>query len=89
VNQAVMRMAINLAIRRLNVLFDHTAPTPRPAPPPPPPTGGPISSDGTRVARTQEMPIVPARGGDYPAERSTDKSHVRRMYRGRPVGDPE
>jgi predicted regulator of Ras-like GTPase activity (Roadblock/LC7/MglB family) len=85
VNQAVMRMAINLAIRRLNVLFDTAAP-PRAAPPSAAATG-PVASDATRVARTQELPVVGPRGPEAAPDRGPDRPQ--RMYRGRPITDPE
>ncbi len=87
VNQAVMRMAINLAIRRLNIVFDHATPRqPVMPPPPPPPATGAVSSDATRVVRTQEVPVVPPRAPAPPP--APDKGPVR-MYRGRPLNENE
>ena len=82
VNQAVMRMAINLAIRRLNILFDHVAPAQPASFAPPLPANGAIATDATRVVRTQELPTF-APGGSGP-----DKGPVHR-YRGRPLPDGE
>jgi predicted regulator of Ras-like GTPase activity (Roadblock/LC7/MglB family) len=91
INVAVMKMAMNLAIRRLNVLFDAPAddtvaaavtppwPARRPTPVAPLPAA---PGDPTRVAQTQEIPFA-----GLPRSDAQDKTVVRRMYRGRPVED--
>jgi predicted regulator of Ras-like GTPase activity (Roadblock/LC7/MglB family) len=85
-NPAVMKMAMNLAIRRLNVLLDAPADDTVTAAAPPPgyglrreTPGLPASRDPSRVVQTQEIPF-PGPPRTDPGDRT-----VVRMYRGRPV----
>jgi predicted regulator of Ras-like GTPase activity (Roadblock/LC7/MglB family) len=89
INPAVMKMAMNLAVRRINLLLagprDTTAVASAPRPgapgPAPAPAPGPSSGESTQVVETQEIPFTGLPRGD-----SGDRTAVRRMYRGRPVG---
>jgi predicted regulator of Ras-like GTPase activity (Roadblock/LC7/MglB family) len=92
INPAVMKMAMNLAIRRLNVLLDAPADdtvtatvsppghSPRRDTPASPRAAGlPASGDPSRVVRTQEIPF------SGPSRTDSGDRTIVRMYRGRPV----